>query len=125
MKRFIIGSLMVLTIGTSAFAGIHYYEGYRNEAGRGHHHHYRRENCRINPDNERMRILMAEKRLEIRKELLNEKPDWNKIEKLNTEIAVKRSQCITENMKYRFENQQDRMERIRRNAPQPPLPPKM
>ncbi|MFR3298625.1 MAG: hypothetical protein ACLTQH_01975 [Fusobacterium sp.] len=125
MKRFIIGSLMALTIGTSAFAGIHYYEGYRNEAGRGHHHHYRRENCRINPDNERMRILMAEKRLEIRKELLNEKPDWNKIEKLNTEIAVKKSQCITENMKYRFENQQDRMERIRRNAPQPPLPPKM
>lgn len=122
MKRFIIGSLMALTIGTSAFAGIHHYEGYRNEAGRGHHHHYRRENCRINPDNERMRILMAEKRLEIRKELLNEKPDWNKIEKLNTEIAVKKSQCITENMKYRFENQQDRMERIRRNAL---LPPKM
>ena len=28
------------------------------------------------------KILMAEKRLEIRKELLNEKPDWNKIEKL-------------------------------------------
>ena len=124
MKRFIIGSLMVLAIGTSAFAGIHHYEGYRNEAGRGHHH-YRRENCRINPDNERMRILMAEKRLEIRKELLNEKPDWNKIEKLNTEIAVKKSQCITENMKYRFENQQDRMERIRRNAPQLPLPPQV
>ena len=104
MKRFIIGSLMALTIGTSAFAGIHYYEGYRNETGRGHHHHYRRENCRINPDNERMRILMAEKRLEIRKELLNEKPDWNKIEKLNTEIAVKKSQALTERMKYRFEN---------------------
>ncbi len=65
---------------------------------------------------------MAEKRLEIRKELLNEKPDWNKIEKLNTEIAVKKSQAVTERMKYRFENQQDRMERIRRNAP---LPPKM
>ena len=125
MKRFIIGSLMALTIGTSAFAGIHHYEGYRNEAGRGHHHHYRRENCRINPDNERMRILMAEKRPEIRKELLNEKPDWNKIEKLNTEIAVKKSQAVTERMKYRFENQQDRMERIRRNAPLPPLPPKM
>ena len=125
MKRFIIGSLMALTIGTSAFAGIHHYEGYRNEAGRGYHHHYRRENCRINPDNERMRILMAEKRLEIRKELLNEKPDWNKIEKLNTEIAVKKSQAVIERMKYRFENQQDRMERIRRNAPQPPLPPKM
>lgn len=125
MKRFLIGSLMALTIGTSAFAGIHH-NGYRNEAGRGHHHHhYRRENCRINPDNERMRILMAEKRLEIRKELLNEKPDWNKIEKLNTEIAVKKSQAVTERMKYRFENQQDRMERIRRNAPQPPLPPQM
>ena len=125
MKRFIIGSLMALTIGTSAFARIHHYEGYRNEAGRGHHHHYRRENCRINPDNERMRILMAEKRLEIRKELLNEEPDWNKIEKLNTEIAVKKSQAVTERMKYRFENQQDRMERIRRNAPQPSLPPKI
>ena len=120
MKRFIIGSLMALTIGTSAFAGIHYYEGYRNEAGRGHHHHYRRENCRINPDNERMRILMAEKRLEIRKELLNEKPDWNKIEKINTEIAVKKSQAATERVKYRFENQQNRKERIqRRNSPLP------
>ena len=120
MKRFLIGSLMALTIGTSAFAGIHH-NGYRNEAGREHHHHYRRENCRINPDNERMRILMAEKRLEIRKELLNENPDWNKIEKLNTEIAVKKSQAVTERMKYRFENQQDRMKRIqRKNAPLPP-----
>lgn len=114
MKRLLIGSLMALAIGTSAFAGMHHYEGNRNEAGRGHHH-YRRENCRINPDNERMRILMAEKRLEIRKELLNEKPDWNKIEKLNTEIAVKKSQCITENMKYRFENQQN-VDRIQRET---------
>ena len=120
MKRFLIGSLMALTIGTSAFAGIHH-NGHRNETGRGHHHHYRRESCRINPDNERMRILMAEKRLEIRKELLNEKPDWNKIEKINTEIAVKKSQAATERMKYRFENQQNRKERIqRRNSPLPP-----
>ena len=64
---------------------------------------------------------MAEKRLEIRKELLNKKPDWNKIEKINTEIAVKKSQAATERMKYRFENQQNRKERIqRRNSPLPP-----
>lgn len=106
MKRLLIGSLMALAIGTSAFAGMHHYNGHRDNMGRNYHH-YKRENCRINPENERMRILMAEKRLEIRKELLNEKPDWNKIERLNTEIAVKKSQCITENMKYRFENQQN------------------
>ena len=119
MKRFLIGSLIALTIGTSAFAGIHH-NGHRNEVRRVHHKNYKRENCRINPDNERMRILMAEKRLEIRKELLNEKPDWNKIEKINTEIAVKKSQAATERMKYRFENQQNRKERIqRRNSPLP------
>ena len=121
MKRFLIGSLIALTIGTSAFAGIHH-NGHRNEVRRVHHKNYKRENCRIKPDNERMRILMAEKRLEIRKELLNEKPDWNKIEKINTEIAVKKSQALTERMKYRFENQ-DRIQRG--NAPLPPLPPKM
>lgn len=119
MKRFIIGSLMVLTIGTSVFAGVHH-NSYRNETRKGHHSHYKKENCRINPDNERMRILTAEKRLEIRKELLNEKPDWNKIERLNTEIAVKKSQATTERMKYRFENQQDRMKKLqRKNASLP------
>lgn len=97
MKRLLIGSLMALTIGTAAFAGMHH-GGMRNPAG----HHMGRE-CGY-PRNEKARIFIDERRLEIRKELLNEKPDWNKIQRLNSEIADKRAEIKTENMKYRFEN---------------------
>ena len=49
------------------------------------------------------RILIEEKRLEVRKELLNEKPDWNKIEKLNIEIATQEAKNRTCTMRERFE----------------------
>lgn len=49
---------------------------------------------------EENRIFIAERRIEIRKELLKDTPDWNRVEKLNQEIVMKR----TENQKYNMEN---------------------
>ena len=37
---------------------------------------------RVNPEVEKTRIEFAEKRLEIRKELLKDTPDWAKIQKI-------------------------------------------
>lgn len=111
MKRFLVGSIIAVMLGTTAFAGVHHhYDKNRNIK----HCTYQKKQSRINPENEKMRILVAEKKLEIRKELLNEKPDWNKIERINTEIAVKKSQRITENMKQKFENQQNRQKQQRK-----------
>lgn len=106
MKKLVIGSLMVLALGTTAFAKM---DNERNFADKGYHHsmNHREEgrHCgRRSPENEKSRILIEEKRIEIRKELLNEKPNWNKIEKLNNEIALERAKNKTEHMKYRFEN---------------------
>ena len=49
---------------------------------------------------EENRVFIAERKVEIRKEMLKDTPDWNKIDRLNQEIAVKR----TENQKYNLEN---------------------
>lgn len=46
---------------------------------------------------------MKKKRLEIKKELLKDSPDWNKVEKLNTEISTERGKMRTAGMKARFE----------------------
>ena len=48
--------------------------------------------------------MIDEKRLEIRKELLNNKPDWNKIEKLNVEIATQEAKLKTCRMRESYES---------------------
>lgn len=107
MKKLLVGSLMLLAIGTAVYARPHD-ERYRDDRGTYHHsmrHRGEGRHCgRRTPESEKSRILIDEKRLEIRKELLNEKPDWNKIEKLNSDIALERARNKTEHMKYRFEN---------------------
>lgn len=47
------------------------------------------------------------KKLEIRKELVKDKPDWNRVEKLNTEIANEHGRMRTSVMKSRVEYNQN------------------
>lgn len=52
---------------------------------------------------EKSKIAIDEKKLEIRKELLKDKPDWEKIEKYNIEIATQEAINKTTGMKEKFE----------------------
>lgn len=54
-----------------------------------------------NKDIEANRITIMEKKLEIRKEVIKDNPDWNKVEKLNQEIASKRASNQTIRMRER------------------------
>jgi len=47
-------------------------------------------------------IDIQQKRLDVERELLNEKPDWKKIGKLNEEIAKLEAQMKTEQMKNSY-----------------------
>lgn len=57
------------------------------------------------PENEKIRIIIDEKKLEVRKELLKENPDWDKIEKLNVEIATQGAILKTCRMRENYEDQ--------------------
>lgn len=110
MKKFAVVGVMLLALGATAFARGHKnwdnYEGGRHNFG---HSSYscqpfpKHMNSRRSPEMEKSSIIIEEKRLEIRKELLNENPDWNKIEKLNTEISNEIGKMRTAGMKARFE----------------------
>lgn len=52
---------------------------------------------------EKNRITIQEKRLEVRKSLLEKNPDWKKIEKLNLESATLQAKNRTEMQKLKFE----------------------
>lgn len=105
MKKLLIGCLMIIAIGTTAFARMHDGTGPDPKPLPPHLHKMRDENYRRNPELERGRILIDEKRLEIRKELLNENPDWNKIERLNIDIATQEAKNRTFNMRCRYDEQ--------------------
>ena len=81
-----------------------------NMEGRGIHH-FPRGYCNDgrmgyiqNKEIERNRIDIMEKRLELRKELIKDRPDWKKVERLNQEIALKRANNHTIMMKERMVN---------------------
>lgn len=107
MKRFMIVAAMMTLIGSMAFSK----EVYR----RGEYHHNRGEYChRGNYRNggyrdSESRILVDEKKIEIRKELLKDNPDWAKIEKLKVEMATESAKSSTERMKesYELRNQKE------------------
>lgn len=66
----------------------------------GYGRNFNRNGLTLDKKLEENRIFIAERRIEIRKELLKDTPDWNRVEKLNQEIVMKR----TENQKYNMEN---------------------
>ena len=114
MKRLLLGTLMILTVGTSAFAGTHHHHhnNYRNETQKRYQQQYQKNKKIKSYKNREAEIFIEEKRLDIKKELLNKNLDWNKIEKLNSEIALKKSQCTTENMKLKFENRNKKINKV-------------
>ena len=108
MKKFTIIGIMIFALGATAFA-----RGHRNwsDTDGGMHHSgngycqssSNHMNFKRSPEMEKSSILIEEKRLEIKKELLKDSPDWNKVEKLNTEISTERGKMRTAGMKARFE----------------------
>lgn len=61
------------------------------------------KNKKNSADLEKSKIAIDEKKIEIRKELLKDKPDWKKIEKYNIEIATQEAINKTSGMKEKFE----------------------
>lgn len=107
MKKLTIVGIMIFALGATAFA-----RGHQNWEGVHHtERHYRSSNCgqwqdvRRSPELERTRLVIDEKRLEVRKELVKDKPDWNKIERLNNEIAVEHGRARTSMMRSHHEYQ--------------------
>ena len=88
MKKIFIGTLMILAISSTGFAKMHDFQNEPTPPVPPHMMKMKNNNYRVNPELERARILIEEKRLEVRKELLNEKPDWNKIEKCVLKVAL-------------------------------------
>lgn len=102
MKKILIIALSLWTLSSIGFARMHDSLEDMNPTSL-HMMKTRDRNYKLNAELERSRILIEEKKLEIRKELLNEKPDWNKIEKLNIEIATQEAKNKTCNMRKKFE----------------------
>lgn len=92
---------MMTLIGSMAFSKDIYRRGdyHHNRGGYCHENNYRNSGYK---DSE-SRILIDEKRIEIRKELLKDNPDWIKIERLKIEMATDSAKLSTERMKERYE----------------------
>ena len=113
MKKFTIIGIMIFTLGATAFARGH--QNWNGDMGRGYHHSgssycgsgANQNGFKRSPEMERSRLVMDEKRLEIRKELIKDKPDWNKVEKLNTEIANEPGRMRRSAMRTRVEYNQN------------------
>lgn len=124
MKRIIIlAGAITLLAGTTLFGAMGNNEnvqntkkyvahsGYTKHGGRHHNNccynnGNERGNYVVNKDLEANRIAIAEKKLELRKEMLKDNPDWNRVEKLNQDIASKRAENQTIRMRERATNNQ-------------------
>lgn len=104
MKKLLVSCLMILAVGSLAFAKPNPELDPKPLPPHLHRMqkmgHYRRD-----PEMEKVRIMIDESRLQIRKELLNEKPDWNKIEKLNIDIATQEAKLKTCRMRESYESE--------------------
>ncbi len=120
LKRIIVlAGAITLLVGTAAFGRSMDGENLRNEQTTSHHRTYSRgyhqnnnnghrycnnyDNFRGNKEIQANRIDISERQLEIKREMLKNNPDWNKIEKLNQEIALKRAENKTMIMRERME----------------------
>ncbi len=102
MKKLLVSSLMILAVGSIAFA-VPEPELDPKPLPPHLHRMQKMERNRRDPEMERVRIMIDESKLQIRKELLNEKPDWNKIEKLNIDIATQEAKLKTRRMRESYE----------------------
>lgn len=110
-KKLIMLGIFMLALGINAYArhgyGYGTNENYEyNCQGYGRGGHFRGRGYGMHPthdfwntsEGEKISILMEEKNLEIRKELLKDAPDWEKIEKLNIEIQNEKAKAKTKYM---------------------------
>lgn len=128
MKKMTLIGIMLFVVGATSFARPHHHN-YNNcdyaPCVASYHH-----NCvvdqnrpkvapkapkRRNPEAERARLVIDEKRLEIRKELIKETPDWKKIERINSEIATEQAKERTANMRSRFEARKNIEQQLQKN----------
>lgn len=127
MKKMALIGMMLFVVGATSFARGHHHNNNCNYAPCGAPQHY---NCvvdqnrpkvapktqkRRNPEAERVRLVIDEKRLEIRKELIKETPDWKKIERINSEIATEQAKERTANMRSRFEAKKNIEQQLQKN----------
>lgn len=83
-------------------------QGYNRDehfSGRGYGMHST-HNFWSTSEGEKIAIFIEEKNLEIRKELLKDAPDWEKIEKMNIEIASEKAKAKTKYMQSRYKELQ-------------------
>lgn len=78
-------------------------QGYNRGGAYGRHS---RHNYLSTVESEKLAVLMEEKSLEIRKELLKETPDWGKIEKLNIEMQTEQAKVRTKYIQARYTESQ-------------------
>lgn len=127
MKKMALIGMMLFVVGATSFARGHHHNNNCNYAPCGAPQHY---NCvvdqnrpkvapktqkRRNPEAERVRLVIDEKRLEIRKELIKETPDWKKIERINSEIATEQAKERTANMRSRYEARKNIEQQLQKN----------
>ena len=105
MKKLLLIGSLVLSLGAVGFArGGHGYGGGCGGHGRGNGNGYYNNMMTSNPQIEKSRITIQEKRLDVRKELIKTSPDWKKVEKLNSEIGAEQGKMRTLMEKYRNDN---------------------
>jgi hypothetical protein len=92
-KRIFSIGILALSLGMAGFANPNPNNGKPNMPKRN------RQERVISPEMQKQRIAMEEKMLDIKKEMIKDKPDWNKVEKLNREIALERASAKTERLK--------------------------
>ena len=105
MKKFTIIGIMIFALGATAFA-----RGHQNNMHSGSTYcgsGVNQTGFKRSPEMERSKLVIDEKKLEIRKELVKDKPDWNRVEKLNTEIDNEHGRMRTSVMKSRVEYNQN------------------
>lgn len=113
----VLGVLAILSTSVYSYRGYGYGGGCIGQnyggMGRGSGYHMGAQNSRyhnLSPEQQqeylaiynKYSIEIQQKRLDIEKELLNEKPNWKKIEKLNEEMAKLEAQMRTEHMKNTY-----------------------
>ncbi|WP_115270344.1 hypothetical protein [Fusobacterium necrogenes] len=103
MKKIFVIIFIILAISSTGFAKMYNFQNESKQSIPLHMKKMKDKNYIINPELEKTRIEIEEKRLEIRKELLKEEPDWDKIEKLNIEIAIQEAKNRTLTMREKFE----------------------
>ncbi|SJZ52842.1 protein refolding chaperone Spy/CpxP family [Cetobacterium ceti] len=124
MKKLLLIGTLILSVGAFAAGQGNNVDG-NNNRGRYYHNHnsnctmmgeksYKRGNKRhLNlteaqrKEISKVKIALEEKKLELKKLMLESNVDWSKVEKLNQEMGNISAKLKTDMMKYKYENRQN------------------